>query len=424
MVSLLPLLALYVAVPVLGQRGSKPVGDEAPLLRASDRLLHGHYALPGTMDSVSYLWHGPGAPLLLTPFVALHAPLAAARLLGPCLLFASALVFYRLLRTRLAPGGALAGTYAFGLHLPFYEGLPSLHKEPLAVLLVTAGLLWTSRLLAGGARRHVVLAGLAFGSLAMVRLEYGWLLVAMLAASALWWVLAADRAPARRTMCVCAVALAACAPWLIYTYEVTGRPLYWGNSGGSSLYWMSPTGVRGETGQWHAFHTVLATPALSRYRPLFNGLQRVTPIERDRALRRIALANIRARPGGYLRNLAANFSRLWFLEEFRPRPPGVLVVAYGVANSLLLGAVAWAAVVLVRRRGWLPREALPFAALAAGTVLLHLIPSAEPRMVLPAVPALLWLVAYAARCAVADRGVSRRPVEAGRGAGAMADTRR
>jgi hypothetical protein len=397
---LLPLLALYALVAAVAQPGPTPVGDEAPLLRFSDRILHGHYAVPGTMDSISYLWHGPGTPLLLTPFVALDLPLVAVRFVGPILLFAAALVFYRLLRTRLTPRGALIGTCAFGLYVPFYEGLPSLHKEPLAVLLVTAGLLWTSRLLVGGRRRHMILAGLALGGLAMVRLEYGWLALALLAVSALWWGLAADRTPARRMMCVCVVALATCVPWLVYTYGVTGHALYWGNSGGSSLYWMSPTGGA-ETGQWHAVHTVFQDPALSRYRVLFAGLQRLTPLQRDQTLRRFALDNIRARPGQYVRNLAANVARLWFFEPFRPRPPAGVVITYLVANSLLLVAVAGAAVMLIRRRGRLPRETLPFAAFATGALFVHVVTSAEPRMALPAVPALLWLVVHGARRRVA-----------------------
>jgi hypothetical protein len=391
---LLPLLALYAVIAAIAQPGPSPVGDEAPLLRFADRILHGHYAVPGTMDSISYLWHGPGTPLLLTPLVALDIPLVALRFVGPLLLFAAALVFYRLLRMRFTPRGALMGTYAFGLYVPFYEGLPSLHKEPLAILLVTAGLLWTGRVLAGGRRRYVLLAGLALGGLAMVRLEYGWLALALLAASAVWWVVAADRAPGRRMTCVCVVALATCVPWLLYTYELTGQPLYWGNSGGSSLYWMSPTGG-GETGQWHAVHTVFQDPALSRYRALFIGLQRLTPLQRDEALGRVALANIRASPGLYVRNLAANVGRLWFFQPFRPPPPTGVVVTYVVANALLLAAVGWAAVVLIPRRRRLPRETLPFAAFATGALLVHVVTSAEPRMALPAVPALLWLVVHA-----------------------------
>lgn len=402
-VSALPLLVLYLVVAAVGQPGPNPVGDETPLLRFSHRLLDGHYAVPGTMDSISYLWHGPGTPLLLTPFVALDVPLAAVRFVGPLLLFAAALVFYRLLRTHLGPRSALLGTYAFGFYAPFYEGLPTLHKEPLAVLLVTAGLLWTSRLLQGGGRRYIVLAGLALGAVAMVRLEYGWLAAALLAVSAIWWLLAPDRVPARRMVCVCAVALATCGPWLLYTYELTGHAFYWGNSAGSSLYWMSPTGGPGETGQWHAEHTVFKDPALARYRAMFRGLHRLAPVQRDEALRRTAFANIRARPGLYLRNLGANIGRLWFLEPFRPRPPTRFIVVYLAVNSLLLAAVAWAAVVLARRRLTLPPEAVPFAVFAAGALAIHVVPSAEPRMVLPAVPALLWIAAYGAHRAFSAR---------------------
>jgi hypothetical protein len=231
----------------------------------------------------------------------------------------------------------------------------------------------------------------------MVRLEYGWLILALLGLALVWWALASDRTAARRSVCVLGVAFAACVPWLLYTHAVTGRLLYWGNSGGSSLYWMSPTGGSGETGQWHSARTVFKDQALAADRPLFAALQPLSPLERDSALRRAALRNIGARPLLYLRNLAANFERLWFLHTLRPRPPTGLCVIYAVLNSLLLAAAAWAAATLIRRRRGLPLETLPIAAFAVGALAMHVFTSAEPRMMLPAIPALFALIGYAVR---------------------------
>src|SRR5436305_2422801 len=96
-VRLLPLLAVLVIVSLLTDPG-RPNGDEVPILAAAHRLLHGYYAVQGTMDSTQYLWHGPGLPALLAPLVALGIPLAELRLTSPLLLFAAALLFYRFLR--------------------------------------------------------------------------------------------------------------------------------------------------------------------------------------------------------------------------------------------------------------------------------------------------------------------------------------
>jgi drug/metabolite transporter (DMT)-like permease len=88
---------------------------------------------------------------------------------------------------------------------------------------------------------------------------------------------------------------------------------------------------------------------------------------------------------------------MWFLNSFRPRPAAGLCVIYAVLNSLLLAAAAWAAVTLVRRRRALPSETIPIAAFAVGTFAVHVFTSAEPRLMLPAVPALFALIGYALR---------------------------
>jgi hypothetical protein len=57
--------------------------------------------------------------------------------------------------------------------------------------------------------------------------------------------------------------------------------------------------------------------------------------------------------------------------------------------------VIWAARSLLRRRHALAPETLPFAALAGLGLAIHVLPSADPRMTLPMIPLLVWLVVYA-----------------------------
>ncbi len=246
---------------------------------------------------------------------------------------------------------------------------------------------------------------MALGALTMVRLEYGWVLLGLLGASGAAVVVAlARRRPPRRRRTVgrcgaiLAVGLSCCAPWLAYTHDVSGRFAYWGNSGGESLFWMSPTGVPGETGEFHGERTVFEQAALAPARPLFGRLGRLAPLQRDLALQRIARADIRARPAAWVRNVAANTARLWLLVPTRPAPPAGTAAMYVAFNTALLGALAWAAGVLIRSRRdeTLPALTAPVAAFAVAGLGIHLIPSADPRMTLPLVPLLVWLVAMAA----------------------------
>jgi 4-amino-4-deoxy-L-arabinose transferase-like glycosyltransferase len=322
-------------------------------------------------------------------------PLPALRFLQPVLLAAAVVLFHRVLRWRLAPRPALLGTVALALYAPFIAVLGTVQKEPLAILLVVAAMLGLARGLEGGRPAALVGAGLALAALAMVRLEYGWVAMGVLGAAAAWG--AVRRRPAAvRLALVAAVAVAGCVPWLAYTYRLSGQAPYWSSASGLSLFWMSPT-LPGETGQWHSPLRVYRDPALAPYRPFFHRLDAVHPLTSDLELRRRAVANVRARPRAYARNLAANVSRLLFSVPTRsPRSPAELGALILCNGALLLG-LGWAAPRLwrARGRGVLPPETVPFALLAALAVAIHLPPSASPRMLLPVVPLLVWLVAHA-----------------------------
>ena len=392
---LAPLLVLYVVAGIVAQPGPQAVRDEPALLAAAERLLDGQLAGTGTdPDQRAYLWHGPGLVALLAPLVAAGAPLDVMRLLGPLLLGAAVLVFHRLLREHLAPRPALLWTYALGLYAPFLIVVGTIQKEPLAVLLVVCGMLALSRGLRTGRPLPLAAAGLALAALVMVRLEYGWVAVALLATAVATLALRRD-AVARRLVAAAVVAVLGCVPWLAYTHRETGEPLYWGSSSGLSLFWMSPT-LPGETGQWHSPVRVFRDPALASYRPLFRRLDEVHPLESDRVLRRLATENIRADPLAYARNLAANAGRLLFWAPMRSARPWGLVALCVVFNGLLLVAVGRAARRLWRRRADRPPETVAFALFAAVAVAVHLPPSASPRMLLPVVPVLVWFVAVAA----------------------------
>ena len=404
---LAPLVALYFVLCLLLQPGAEAVRDEPALIAAAERLFdHGQLVAAGTdPDQRAWLWHGPGLAVLLAPLVALDVPLTALRLIEPLLLGVAVVLFHRLLRHRLAPRPALFWTYALGLYAPAYLMLGTIQKEPLAIVLVLVAMLGVSSGLRTGRRVPLAGAGLALAALAMVRLEYGWVIMALVGSAAVWWLARpARRQDAARLALVAGVALLACVPWLAYTWNASGKPLYWSASSGLSLFWMSPT-VPGETGQWHSPLRVYRDPALSPYRPLFHRLDEVHPLESDRVLRRLAVQNIRERPLTYARNVAANTGRLFFWVPNRSNRSNAAVALLVVFNGALLLALAAAARALWRRRGTLPPETGAFALFAALAIAVHLPPSASPRMLFPVVPILVWLVAV---------GLSRR--DAGTGA--------
>ena len=400
-VQLLPLLGVLLVVSLLMSPG-RPNGDEGPILDAAHRLLQGRYAVLGAMDSTQFLWHGPGLPALLAPFVALGVPLAELRLTSPLLMFVAALLFYRLLRLRLTRRGALIGAYAVGLYAPGYYVLGTVAKEPLALVCSIAALDGAARYLMYGRRRHAVLAGLWLTALVMTRLEYGWVIAGCLLAGLVWWCgerlrhrAAPQRtAAARRWTVICAIGMLGCVPWLAYTYSITHHVFYWGNSGGISLYWMSSPSPS-QLGEWHATHTVNTDPTLAAYRPFFHYVSSLGPLKADLELQHVALVQAVGHPAKYLLNLLANVGRMFLGFPFSFSLSLALVVGLALFNGALLAALVAACVSLRRAPRPLPPETIPFLLLLAVGVAVHLLPTAEPRMVVPLLPIPLWLIGQA-----------------------------
>jgi 4-amino-4-deoxy-L-arabinose transferase-like glycosyltransferase len=392
-VPFLPLLAIYIALAVISP-GFAPEGDEAVYLRYAERITHGHYSDPAVSDA-DYLWYGPGLPLVLAPEAAVDLPIELIRLLGAAFLFGAVLVFDLLLRRVLRPAHALLGAYALGLYVPAWILLPHIYTEPLALLWLVVAMLFTSRALApGGSRLDVALAGAAFGWLALTKVAFGWILTALLVGFGVAWLAQRARGRPSRTGRIAAifcVALVVCVPWLAFTYSKTDRIFYWSNSGGLSLYWIASP-YKGDLGAWTAIEDT-TRPQHVRF---FRSIDRLGPVEHDIALQRRARRWIEDDPPNYVRNVLVNTGRILFGAPYPdPSDQPLRPLLYGVPNALLLGALALCAPLLLRRRHELPPEALPFAAFAVVAFSFHLLLSADPRMLLPVVPPVLWLICVA-----------------------------
>ena len=399
MAMLSPIFAGYVLGSFLFVR--RP-SDERNYVELAQNLLDGHYAGLGWRPATPYgtsadpmnpdLWFGPGLPAALAPLVAIDLPIEALRLMGAIFLFAALLVFHKLLRLHAGEGLALAGAYALGLYLPFLILLPTIHSEPLAILLVVSLMYLLSRYLAGGSHAYGLAAAGAAAGVAMTRVAYGWVLTAMVVSFGLWW-LASRRQAVLRAVGVFALALALCLPWLAFTYSVTDRFFVWGNSGSLSLYWMSSPHPQ-DLGDWRggAYEIVVSDPDLAHHRPLFLELAPLDPAEQNRRLEQRAIENIRGSPLKFAENIAANVSRMLFGFPFSATSETLSTLFFLVPNTLLLWAVAACGILVVTRRAALPFEALVLGAFAAFGFALHSVLAAFPRMVMPLVPIALWFV--------------------------------
>ena len=413
---LVPLFALYLAAWAFFP--ARP-DDEASYVALAERLAEGYYvtgddeALLDPEPDSPDLWFGPGLPALLAPLAALDAPLWLLRLTGPVLLFAAVLLFFALVRETWGSRVGLGAAYALGLYLPFLGLLSNLHSEVLAIALVCAAMLCLARFLRSGGAIWLAGSGAALAALALTRVAYGWVLTVALVVLVLVWLVSHSRAAGRAGAAI-GLALVLCLPWLTYTYAKTDRLFVWGNSGSLSLYWMASP-HDGDLGDWHQAHLAFTDPALEPHRAFFDRLRGLSLAEQNAEIEREALRNIVEHPAEYAQNVAANVSRMLFNLPYSRTEEQLNDVFYVVPNTLVVLALALCVLVLVPRRRRLPPETGPFVVLAAVAFVLHALVATYPRMLMPVLPFVVWLLTLAlVECGpLTTRAPRRRPTPTG-----------
>lgn len=323
-IRLLPLLLIYILIFALTDLPEVPRSDGARYLYFSRNLTEGFYS---PRDKIN-LWNGPGYPLLLTPVVGLDLPEAVARHLNIALMLLAAAYFYLTLRQYVGAVPATIATYALGLWPPVLRLMPQIMTEPFSMLLTCGFVFHLTRMHRTDERHrlHLVLASGFLGYLALTRVIFGYvILVALLVLLVLYLIRRAR--PLLRDVMVCIIALAVCVPYLIYTYSLTGKAFYWSTAGGMSLYWMSSP-HSGEYGDWHTMRQAMRQPEIAKNHGAFIAeLGSLSPVERDDALKRQAIQNIKSNPSKYFMNWIANLGRLAinYPKSHAHQKPGILL---------------------------------------------------------------------------------------------------
>ena len=310
----LSLLLLYIAIITIAQKDGLWSGtDEPRYVEYAINLSHGDY-LPNFED---YLWNGPGYPVFLFPFILLKIPFMFIRLINSLLLLAAVYFYFLTLRLYMSERHALFFTCLFGIYPPFLRYIHYILPEILAILLVCCFVFFYCKLYQkeGMEWKYVVISSGFLGYLALSKIVFGYVILAGLLLSLVLYIFK-RKINYKKSLLVYLAALIFCIPYLIYTYSVTGKIFYWGNSGGSSLYWMS-TPYENELGDWIDARTMKKNAQLfQHHHETFDSLKMLSYTESDDKLKKQAIRNIMQNPSKFLRNWVANVGRLLFNYPF------------------------------------------------------------------------------------------------------------
>ena len=406
-----PVLLLNLAI-VIRLRQYALGGDGPRYLGFAQRLLHGHYSPAGTID----LWNGPGYPIVLMPLVLVGAPPLAVTLLNAIFQYLSSILLFLSLKKVVPLRLAAAGGFIWGFYFVAYDQMAHVATETLTGLLVTLVLYGLVLTFPGNRRRAKYYCGLSLGFLILVKVMFAYVILVL---AIIYLGIALVRKflpPYRKILAILGIAFLTTLPYLIYTYQLTGKLFYWSNSGGMSLYWMS-TPFPHEYGDWEPndLTSLLHPPAhqnpfrenidtqlndeairglIANHDSDYQAIYQFTGVERDEAFKKKAIANIKRYPGKFLLNCVSNAGRLLFNTPYtwKYEEPGMLVRV--VFNSVLFTFILLATCITIyqwgRVEGWL-RFGLCFLAIY---LFASIAVSAYSRMFYVIVPMFIFWILY------------------------------
>ncbi|WP_141110433.1 hypothetical protein [Dyadobacter psychrophilus] len=331
---------MYAAI-CLNYNSKILVGDEERYLRYANDLLHGFYS--PAAPNVD-LWSGRGYPALIAPLVFLKLPLTFIRLLNAILLYLSLVLVFRSIARFASIRYAYLYTIALGLYFPVYENLPLILTECLAWFLISA-VCYLFIAISNQKEvswKTIILAGFTVAFLAMTKIIFGYVILAMLAVSLASCLVKRYGAYGKKAGYVFAIAMALCIPYLVYTYSLTSKMFFWSDSGSMSLFTMSAP-FTGDYGDWKSDYKMLAD---ANYHTFADSVAKLSPLAREAAYKEKAVENIKKHPAKYLSNCLANLGRMLFsypytdtkqdLKTFYTIIPN-LFVTFLMLASILIG---------------------------------------------------------------------------------------
>ncbi|MEZ5002393.1 MAG: glycosyltransferase family 39 protein [Chitinophagales bacterium] len=304
----LPFLLLYAIIFFLNLH-HQLVDDEVRFWISASNITHGFYGDPST--DYGFLWNGPGYPIFIALFQFLKLPFNVPKAFNILFLFIAVIYVYKTLLYFLPNKRAYYIACAFGLFYPiFMVSLLKLEVEVFSIMLTSlfSYALFTFHFC--NKKKYFWLASILLGYLILSKIFFAPVIIICLVSLVLFYIFSKHRSAFKSYIIMLFLGILFTFPYLAYTYSITGKVFYYSNAGGLSLYWMS-TPYENETGDWLSFeHLPEGHFIKQNHKDFFNSIENLDPVEKDSALKKQAIENIRNHKVKYLKNIGYNIERL------------------------------------------------------------------------------------------------------------------
>ena len=399
------LLLVYIAIGLFFS-SSNLKGDEPRYLNYAQNLLQGFYSPPAPNID---LWSGPGYPLFLSILLWFNVPIYYLKVFNAIFWLLSVVFVYKSLvilevsrKTRLLT----CAWMAFGFPYYLYY-ITQLLTESFSIFLISLFVYTLIKVSQKNSNRIALLIpAFIFAFLALTKIIFAYVLVALLIILFVYYIF---NNKIKNYFFIFLFALLFTIPYQLYTFNLTGKIFYWGNSGGLSMYWMTSPYVD-ELGDWYKSDAwnkriinnskdnsfkkklILARneTMAKNHAKFFNSLKDLYPIETDIALKQKAIENTINHPKKFIKNLFANAGRLFFHYPYSYRDQTIntyLVLIPGVILYIMFSISLMASLKFIRD---IPFELLVVLALSVVYIGGSLLLSAYARFFIPVLP--IWLI--------------------------------
>lgn len=313
------------------------LGDELGYIHYAQNILKGYYSPPSPNIE---LWWGPGLPLILSLVLYFKINLFSIVVLSAFLLYASIVMVYRIVDKYLQ-SSLIASFSSFSLmaYYPLWRQLSHLNTELLSVFLIVSFVWFWLDYIEKRTRIPFILGAVSLAYLAITKVIFGYVIWVLLPAIFIVFLIKRkDEILAlfvRMLFLSCIFTL----PYLAYTYKITNKVFYWGNSGSVNLYRLSnpnpysygdatchsqikPGAIVGNSKiDAYIANLIYRDDALIR-----DSIMKLSTIEQDAFLKEKAFENIKKHPKTYLQNYIYNFFKIFFSIPGSARVEGLQTI--------------------------------------------------------------------------------------------------
>ena len=327
----LPYLFFYVGLGIYFRFNGPVGGDEGHYFQFAQNLRHGFYSSRINVD----LWYGPGFPIYLLVGSFLGLSKLGFVIMNGVFLYLSVVIFNITTRKYLDNKNlAFYSSIFLASYAVTFRMISFIHPELFTIFLVSSILFLALNAFNHKSFSSFFILGLSIGYLALTKVIFGLVLLMLLVIFALMLTLRSRLLVSnlKSFSLIFVGAYLILTPYLLYTFSLTGKIYYLGNSGGENLYFMS-TLNNAEYGDWQDSKYILGkNDALNVDAKKFGYVNfndskflwqkshklnleqssKYNSIERNDYFIKLAISNIKNNPIKYLKNIGYNFSRLLF----------------------------------------------------------------------------------------------------------------